>query len=741
MKSVFVYDIETFPNCFLFCIADIENRKLKVFEISSRKDQRDKMFSYLREIYKREVILCGFNNLGFDEPVTQYLLKNKTISVGDLYRYAMKVIEAGYGDNRWQYVIKDTDRIFSQLDLFKLNHFDNRAKSTSLKMLEFNGRSNNIEDLPFPVGSYLTNTQIDTLVKYVIHDVKETMKFYEACKPQIEFRDKLSAEYGFNATNWNDTKIGAEYFVMELEKAGVQCYDGRGKPRQTKRAYIDLIECILPSIKFERPEFAAVLEWLKKQRITETKGVFSDILESDLGSVAKYAKLRVRREKLKSVPTESEKLEFKKLKPLCWFEEVELKAKLPKKDGGGFKKSHYLCWNTCDTLNVQINGFEYVFGTGGIHAAIENRVVESDEKRVIRSYDVSSYYPNLSIKNGFYPEHLDKKFCDIYEHIYNMRKTYDKKSAENAMLKLALNGTYGKSSDQFSPFYDPKFTMQITLNGQMLLAKAVEMVLTVPTVEILMCNTDGFEFIVDREYEHLTAQKCKEWEGITNLILEDVTYSKMIVSDVNNYLSVTTKGDIKMKGKYEWKDLPAHKNQSCLIVKIAAEKYLLEGIDPEEFIRGHKDKFDFMLRTKVPRSSKLVLVDDQGVDNQVQNICRYYVSEKGGELVKVMPPLTPTKTEQVWVSNSIMDSVTISSKTDITKYEKNGYVFDKFIETECPDRRLSIEAGWKCKVTNDMKDFDWDIDYQYYIERVWKLVNFANDEDAEVVDEVIVETE
>jgi hypothetical protein len=266
-------------------------------------------------------------------------------------------------------------------------------------------------------------------------------------------------------------------------------------------------------------------------------------------------------------------------------------------------------------------------------------------------------------------------------------------------------------------------------------------VLTVPTVEILMCNTDGFEFIVDREYEHLTAQKCKEWEGITNLILEDVTYSKMIVSDVNNYLSVTTKGDIKMKGKYEWKDLPAHKNQSCLIVKIAAEKYLLEGIDPEEFIRGHKDKFDFMLRTKVPRSSKLVLVDDQGVDNQVQNICRYYVSEKGGELVKVMPPLTPTKTEQVWVNNSIMDSVTISSKTDITKYEKNGYVFDKFIETECPDRRLSIEAGWKCKVTNDMKDFDWDIDYQYYIERVWKLVNFANDEDAEVVDEIIVETE
>jgi hypothetical protein len=736
MKYLYCYDLEIYPNCFLCCVADLVKRKISVFEVSTRKDQRKEMFDYLREAYRNKGWFIGFNNVGFDSPLLHHFLKNQNLTPLQLFQHGDKIIKSGYTDNKWQYVLKDKDVILQQIDLFKINHFDNKAKATSLKMLEFNGRSENIQELPYAVGKYLTPEEIDNLVKYNIHDVKETMKFYEACKPQIEFRDKLSDEYGFNATNWNDTKIGAEYFVMELEKAGVQCYDCRGKPRQTKRAYIDLVECILPSIKFERPEFAAVLEWLKKQRITETKGVFSDILESDLGDVAKYAKLRVRREKLKSAPNESEKAEFKKLKPLCWFEEVELKAKLPKKDGGGFKKSHYLCWNTCDTLNVQINGFEYVFGTGGIHAAIENRVVESDEKRVIRSYDVSSYYPNLSIKNGFYPEHLDKKFCEIYEHIYNMRKTYDKKSAENAMLKLALNGTYGKSSDQFSPFYDPKFTMQITLNGQMLLAKAVEMVLTIPTVEILMCNTDGFEFIVDREYEHLTAQKCKEWEEMTNLILEDVTYSKMIVSDVNNYLSVTTKGDVKMKGKYEWKDLPAHKNQSCLIVKIAAEKYLLEGVDPEEFIRGHKDKFDFMLRTKVPRSSKLVLMNAEGVDIQVQNICRYYVSEKGGELVKVMPPLTPTKTEQIWVNNSLMDTVTISSKTDVSKYEKKGYVFDKFIETECPDRRLSIESGWKCKVTNDMKDFDWDIDYQYYIERVWKLVNFANDEDS---DEMVVE--
>jgi hypothetical protein len=354
---------------------------------------------------------------------------------------------------------------------------------------------------------------------------------------QVDFRHKMVKDYGMNALNYNDTKIGAEYFVMELEKAGIKCYD-KGKVRQTQRTYIDLADCIFPYIKFERPEFNAVLEWLKRQRITQTKGVFSDIMEHDLGDVAKYALLTVKKEKLKTKPTDKELQEFKKDKPLCWVEEVQLKAKLPKKDGGGFKVSYYLCWNIAESLNVVIDGLCYVFGTGGAHAAVEKRVITSCEKRVIRTFDVASYYPNLSIVNKIYPEHLGVEFCAIYKYIYDLRKSYHKKSAENAMLKLALNGVYGKSNDQYSPFYDPKFTMGITLNGQMLLCKAIEMVLSVPTTEILMANTDGFEFIVDREYNELAEQKCKEWEQMTGLVLEGDTYSKMVIADVNNYFSV-----------------------------------------------------------------------------------------------------------------------------------------------------------------------------------------------------------
>ena len=725
----FVYDIETFPNCFLLGIADVEERKIKMFEISTRKDQREEMFEYLRFVYQQKGMLVGFNNLAFDEPVVQFLLKNKKLKVGEIYEYAMKVIQSSYGEDRWKYQVKEKDRFLQQLDLFKLNHFDNKAKSTSLKMIEFNSRSPNIEDLPFPVGTYLQNEQMSTLVEYCFHDIKETIKFFQSNLPNIDFRIQLGKQYGLNAINWNDTKIGSEYFIMELERSGAKCYS-EGKVVQTKRNFIDLDECIFPYVKFERPEFNAVLEWFKKQRITETKGVFSDIMEHDLGDVAKYAEMVTKREKLKTKPTDGEVEEFKKTKPLCWIEEVELKAKIPKKDGGGFKKSYYLCWRQADSLNVVIDGLCYVFGTGGIHASLTKEVIVSDDEYLIEDEDVSSFYPNLAIKNKIYPEHLSEKFCEVYEYLYNLRQTFGKKTAENAMLKLALNGTYGNSNNMYSPFYDPKFTMMITVNGQLSLCMIVERLLKLDGMKIIQCNTDGLTFRRKRSQDVEVRSIVEWWQDTTRLELERCDYSKMVIRDVNSYIAVKTDGSLKNKGAYEYKELPHHKNQSNLVVRMAAEKYFVEGVDPEEFIRNHKDKFDFMLRTKVPRSSKLVLVDEEGIDHQTQNICRYYVSDKGMEMVKVMPPVNPTKEEQLWSNAELLDEVVISSKGDLAKYEKKGYTFVRNVETVCEERRFNIEQGWKVKVTNDINDFDWDINYQYYIERAWKLIDF-NDEDSE----------
>ena len=173
--------------------------------------------------------------------------------------------------------------------------------------------------------------------------------------------------------------------------------DGRRKPRQTWRKVINLKDCIFDYVKFDRPEFQAVQRWLEEQQIRETKGVFTDILESNLGDLAQYCTLRTKRKKLFKEPTEKQMKKYKEEKPLCWLQEQELKSG---------KVSYWLCWNVADNLNCVIDDFQYDFGTGGIHGSIESQVVRSDDTWAIIDQDVASYYPNMAISNRIYPEHL-----------------------------------------------------------------------------------------------------------------------------------------------------------------------------------------------------------------------------------------------------------------------------------------------------------------------------------------------
>ena len=714
-----VYDIEVYPNIFLLTIADLQTRKICTFEISDRKDQRKEMIAYLRNIVKRKAKMGGFNNIGFDYVVLHHILTNQNCTVIEIYDKAMSLIKTF---NPFGHAIRQNEVLIPQFDIYKICHYDNKAKATSLKLLEFNMRSKNIEDLPFPVGKVLDDKEKDELIKYNKHDVKETIKFIELNRSQIEFRAMLTEKYGKNFTNFNDTKIGKEYFIMELNRNGVPTH-ADGKPIQTIRSFIRLSDCVFDYVKFDRPEFKALHNWFKKQVITETKGVFSDILESDLGEeLAKYSNMVTKKRKLEGEPTDAQLKLLKIEHPKGWLEPVELKSG---------KISHYWMWNVAETLNVVVNGFQYDYGVGGIHGAKQKTIHMTNDDVVIKTYDVASYYPNLAIKNKLYPAHLSVKFCEIYEYIYNLRKTYGKKTAENAMLKLALNGTYGASNDVHSPFYDPQFTMSITINGQLLLSMLAEKLLTIDGLEIIMANTDGLEYKVPRQFEAEAHQICCDWEKLTGLTLEGDTYSKMFIMNVNNYIAVTEKGKLKNKGSYCWKtwhhdkddiQLQWHQNHSKLVVPYAVERHLVYGEDIETVIRNHDNWFDFMLRTKVPRSSKLTLLKD-GMEEQLQNICRYYVSTNGGSLTKIMPPLDKPKIHYKFVKDG--EEFITDSKAHKTLIKK-GWVLDCEIEY-FPERRFDINSKVLVTPCNDMDNFNGNINYDWYIAEAKKLVDMVDD--------------
>jgi len=734
--NYWIYDIETYPNAFTIAIARGDNSGGKWFEISTRRNMYKQLLQHLRHIHSEGGIMVGFNNVGFDYPVLHYILDDlrETATAKQIYDKAMEIINC---QNRFEHVVPANKRLIPQMDLYLINHFDNRARSTSLKSIEVNMKADNVEDLPFEPGTVLKPEEIDKLIQYNIHDVRMTLKFFEECNDAINFRKKLSEQYKRDFSNHNDTKVGKDYFVMKLEESNPgSCYMSKGGKRtvrQTKRAQIALADVILPYVSFSMAPFAAVQEWMSQQIITETKGVFSDIPSGRLGNVAAHAEMKQKQKMFYKPLTDDDRKALDAQYAGWWLEEKMV----------GKEQRYVVKWDSAETLNVWVNGFKYDFGLGGLHGAVRNSIWESDDEWVICSDDVSSYYPNLSIQNKLYPEHLGEQFCDVYADVYNERKKYAKGTPENAVMKLALNGTYGASNDVFSPFYDPQFTMAITVNGQLLLCKLAEMLLQVPSVQIIMVNTDGLEYRVKREHLPAIADAKQAWMKMTKLELESTTYKRLCIRDVNNYIGQFENGKIKRKGAYEYENLGWHQNHSMLVVPKAAEHVLIYGGDAEAFITKHDDKYDFLMRAKVPRSSRLMYItgtDEDEQEERIQNITRYYVSTTGGKMVKVMPPIASKAKVATFYENEAGDVIRAVTPAEHRRAEKKGYVAKRTEDVPAEERRLGIHPDRLVSVCNNIRNFRWNIDYDFYFQMAQKLL-LTSDCEGDMMPEVDNETD
>lgn len=602
-----VYDTEIFPNCFLLCAKGGTGRHHQ-FEISSRRNDSVALLWWLSDLKKEGREMIGFNNLNFDYPLLHFIINSRTCDPAAIYRHAMAIINC---ENKFQYMVFPSDRYVPQIDLFRVHHFDNKARMTSLKALEFNMRMPNIEDLPFPVRSMLSHEQMDVLADYCRNDVEATVSFLKHSREQLDFRKQLSEKYGRDFMNYSDVKIGKEIFQISLEKVGVTCYtygpEGR-EPKQTKRPRINLADCVPPYIRFDHPEFNRIKRHFETTTITQTKGAF-------------------------------------------------------------------------DKLVANVGGLEFKFGTGGLHASVDKEAFESNGDYMIHDVDVTSLYPSIAIENNLYPEHLGPVFVQVYRQLRQQRVSHKKGTAENAMLKLALNGVYGASNDPFSVFFDPLFTMRITIGGQLMLAMLAEQLLMVAGVRIIQCNTDGITLWMPRTAKFIVDAVCSRWERITRLSLETAEYRKMFVADVNSYLAQTVDGKVKRKGRYEH-DLEWHQDASALVVPKVAEKVLLEGAAIGDTLRNWPDIMDFMLRVKVTKGSRLVIEVD-GQDADLERTQRYFISKDGYPMTKIMPPLA--KKPDQW-------------------------------------RRIGVQSGWKvvpCNRLDSVKgqsiDFDW---YQQEIEKL-----------------------
>lgn len=665
-----VFDIETFPNCMTMHVEGLFSDFAATFEISQYRDDRVVLLQWFNYWHEHQIPMIGFNSVGFDYSVLHQLWLNPYALPGDLYEHAMTIIGSL---SRFGHQVFESDRFAPQIDLYKIHHFDNRAKATSLKALQINMRSPNVVECPLPFGVPLTREQIDTLlIPYNKHDVRETKRFAHISMDAIKFRLGLRATLHGDVLNFADGKVGRS--ILQQRLGDELCFErdeltGRRSPRQTHRTAIRLADIIFPYVQFRNAEFNRILSWMRQQTLTA-----DDIEDAD-------------------------------------GEPSSIRTK------GVFSG-----------VSANVGGLDFYFGTGGIHGSVASRRFAADAEHAIQDIDVASLYPNIAIQNGLFPAHLGATFVDVYAGIPRERKQYGKGTVENSTLKLASNVPYGDSNNKYSFMYDPQFTMTITINGQLMLCMLAESLLTVPTLQIIQINTDGITYRVHRsQVEHARIVQ-RIWERTTRLVLEEASYSRMWIRDVNNYVAEGVDGKLKQKGVYWFprkfpddisnSSPPAwHKDFSGVVSVKAAVEHMVTGVDIERFVHSHADPFDFMCRAKVDRSSKLLIGDAE-----VQRTTRYYVAHNGGEMRKISPPVKGARVGDFKRRNGVSDHEyhTILQSLPPGSWDERIHTKNK---SRYVIREMSIESGFKVADCNVAAHFDFEnLNYGWYIERARKLV-------------------
>lgn len=578
-----VYDLETIINLFTYTGYCLQTKQYYQFVIHDSINQLEQLYEHLRQ---PQMVQVGFNNENFDYPLIHHIISNyERLSyatpseiAAELYKEAQRLIR-GEEYN----VIPDRKKYIPQVDLFLIWHYNNAARRTSLKDLEFAMNMPNIEEMPIAHDQYCRYEDISSVLLYNKNDVEATVLFLHATlgdtayslyknKNKLDLRFRLTKKFNIPCTNYPDVKIG-EQLMLHLYSRATDKNPWDIKKLRTPRESVDLKDCIPHWCQIRSKEFNQFLEIIKH---TKVKG---------------------------------DKKEF----------------------------AH----------SIIFHGISFDFGLGGSHGCIAPGVYKSDDKGIILDLDVSSLYPSVAKSLNVFPAHLGTEFMELYSQFIDTRLAEKKKpkgERDEVLIegyKLILNGCYGKSGEETSFLFDKLYTYKTTIAGQLFICMWAErMVEVCPELQFIQINTDGITIKLPKDKIPLIMDVCAQLTKETTLEVEDAYYNQMIIRDVNNYFSeysdsTPEKEHIKFKGCFEI-DKEYHKDNSMRIIPIALKEYFINNTPISDTIRNHKNIYDFCIRLKCNHSSKALYnyldADSRLQESILTRTTRYYISKTGGAL-------------------------------------------------------------------------------------------------------------
>lgn len=252
-----VYDIEIFPNFFSYTDIDIKTLETNVFVIHESQNMIDNLYEYLLTPRYR----IGYNNVHFDRVVCDLIIENyrrmKSFPIKTSLVHLYNKVQAFMREEQREFYKGNTE-----IDLFLMNHFNNKSKLTSLKALQCSIFWPVVQDMPFHHASEVTAEMIPEILEYNLNDVLSTKAFYEVCKDQLSFRKELGKLYNKNMLNMPDITIGEEIFLRAIRKDfQISKKELRDSVQFDKT--VDLNRCILPYVEFQSTEFQELLKKIK----------------------------------------------------------------------------------------------------------------------------------------------------------------------------------------------------------------------------------------------------------------------------------------------------------------------------------------------------------------------------------------------------------------------------------------------------------------------------------------------
>jgi hypothetical protein len=256
-------------------------------------------------------------------------------------------------------------------------------------------------------------------------------------------------------------------------------------------------------------------------------------------------------------------------------------------------------------LKIQIGNGVYRLGLGGLHSSEKNVSYKSNEEYELLDRDVASYYPTVILNQGLYPEHLGQDFLTVYQTLVD-RRLAAKKAKQwsiSECLKIAINGTFGKTGSPYSVLYAPNITIQITLTGQLALLMLIEN-LELLKIQVVSANTDGILIWCAKKQQSEYLNIIQQWEEQTGFITEETKYEAIYSRDVNAYLAVKDKKSFKGKNDYydPWRGKTGkdqywkfQKNPTTQICIEAIENLIGQNIPLEQTIKECKDITKFVV--------------------------------------------------------------------------------------------------------------------------------------------------